>query len=76
MTNWNPDNQFDLGVWENLEVPPPTLEQGLDGFVPVTLPIPHSLVAKKLRKCLKLSKKQDENDDMKIGTRFCSSKSH
>ena len=65
MTEWNPDNPFDLGVWENLGLPPPLPGTRPEGYTPPKLPIPpildpqdlcRSPEAKKARKSLKLKK--------------------
>ena len=65
MTDWNPDNPFDLGVWENLGLPPPLPGQRPEGYTTPKLPIPavldrqflcRSPEAKKARKSLKLKK--------------------
>ena len=65
MTEWNPDNPFDLGVWENLGLPLPLSGIQPEGYTPPKLPIPpvldpqdlcRSPEAKKARKSLKLKK--------------------
>ena len=65
MTEWNPDNPFDLGVWENLGLPPPLPGTRPEGYTQPKLPIPpildpqdlcRSPEAKKARKSLKLKK--------------------
>ena len=68
MTEWNPDNPFDLGVWDNLGLPPPLPGEKPEGYVPPQLPIPpfpdlegssdptRSPNSKRPRKSLKLKK--------------------
>ena len=43
MTEWNPSNPFDLGVWENLGVPPPLHGTYPEGYSLPKLPIPPTL---------------------------------
>ena len=43
MTEWNPSNPFDLGVWENLGVPPPLPGTYPEGYSLPKLPIPPTL---------------------------------
>ena len=43
MTEWNPSNPFDLGVWENLGVPPPLRGTYPEGYSLPKLPIPPTL---------------------------------
>ena len=40
MTEWNPNDPFDLGVWENLGLPPPLPGSRPEGYTPPKLPIP------------------------------------
>ena len=64
MTDWNPEDPFDLGVWSNLGLPPPQPGEKPEGYVPLQLPIPPFLSrdptkspeAKRSRKSLKLNK--------------------
>ena len=66
MTDWNPENPFDLGVWSNLGLPPSKLGEKPEGYIPPQLLIPQfvsldpqatkSPEAKRPRKSLKLNK--------------------
>ena len=75
MTDWNPEDPFDLGVWSDLRLPPPPGEKP-ERYVPLQLSIPPFLSCdptkspevKRSRKSLKLNKPAtlpniDENDD-------------
>ena len=39
MTDWNPENPFDLGIGSNLGLPPPKLGEKPEGYIPPQLPI-------------------------------------
>ena len=74
MTDWNPNDPFDLGVWENLGLPPPLPGTYPEGYSPPKLPIPPTLdlckspEAKKARKSLKLKKQPTLPMEDKVNT--------
>ena len=62
MTEWNPHNPYDLGIWSELEMTPPSMPD-LTEPIDIKLPIPcDSPPRKKPRPSLSLRKNTDKED--------------
>ena len=65
MTDWNSDNPYDLGVWDQLKWTPPPVPDP-SGFCNIRLPIPHDFEEKpKPEKCgIKRPNSHDSQDEL------------